>query len=81
MSHSHGALTLAEYKALEAEGKITRPLTDGAIGVYTASKRAAGDAASRAWDEPDRPSLGTRRAVGPRGHLDGHGNLVPGGDQ
>lgn len=76
--HSHGALTLAEYRALEAAGAIQRPLTDAPIGGSTATKRAADDAASRAWDEPDRPSLGRRRAVGPRGHLDGHGNLIPG---
>jgi len=75
--HVEQALTLEQHRALQ----LRRPLTDAPIGAATATRRQADEAASRAFDEPDRPALGTRRAVGPRGHLDGHGNLVPGGDQ
>ena len=42
----NAALTLDEYRALEAAGKIRRPITDRAIGATTATRRTADAIAS-----------------------------------
>ena len=61
--HVEGALTKAQYDALE----LTRPLCDGPIGATTGAKRSTDAAASSAFDEPDRPSTRPRwRPTGPR---------------
>ena len=68
-----GALTLEQWKALDPTGNGTgpdRPLCDGPIGSASVARRATDEAASRAFDEPDRPAVSSRRRpVGPRGHL------------
>lgn len=51
-------ITLEQYRQLETEGRITRPITDNDIGVNTASQRAATANISAAFTEPDTPIPG-----------------------
>ena len=44
--HAYEALTFEQYAALDAAGKITRPLTDPPIGATTAARRVADAIAS-----------------------------------
>lgn len=47
--------TLQEYRQLEADGKITRPLTDDPIGVSTKARRQRDAANSAAVTSIPRP--------------------------
>lgn len=47
------SMTLKEYRQLDEDGKITRPLTDYPVGSYTSVKRDNDAAASRAFDADD----------------------------
>jgi len=52
------ALTLEQYRALDAAGRITRPITDPPIGgSHTAKERRKRDAhASAAWGDHHQPA-------------------------
>lgn len=52
--HTYEALTLDDYRALEAAGKLTRPITDWPIGATTAPKRHADAIASELVTEVKR---------------------------
>ena len=72
--HVEQALTLEQHRALE----LRRPLTDKPIGSTTGARRSNDEAASRAWDEPDRPAVTSRRrTVGPRGNPDNDRQWAP----
>lgn len=65
------ALTLDDYRRLEAEGKITRPLTDSPIGQSTAGRRNVealnSQAVTRTLEPVARPRVDGEAASGPVG--------------
>jgi hypothetical protein len=72
MTNVPRCLTLAEYRKLEADGKITRPLSDKPIGAYTTARRENDAAASAAHTHHDpygtadrqKPATGTYPGCG-----------------
>jgi hypothetical protein len=56
-------MTLEQYRQLEAEGKITRPLSDKPIGAYTTARRENDAAASAAHTHVDPYGTADRKRV------------------
>jgi hypothetical protein len=54
-NHKGNPLTLAEYRQLELAGKLTRPITDWALGAATEGKRANDAVYSSLHTEHDSP--------------------------
>lgn len=46
------AITLADYRKAEQQGKITRPVTGGPIALATPIRRATPDTPSKGRDNP-----------------------------